>query len=139
MIALDTNILISILVSSDAKHEQTCSWIESSDELLTTTSTNIAEFLRLTTHPRVFSKPLKLEDAISVLDKFFKDFSVLVLEESQDWWHDLIKVSEKVSGLRGNDIFDARIALCLKHNGVKTIASFDSDFEKYKFVKRIVP
>lgn len=137
MIALDTNVLITLLVSSQSGHEQARQWLEKTVVDFATTSTNIAEALRLLTHPRVFPSPLKLVEAIDLLERFLETFDVRVLEDSTTWLVDLKGLMEKLPGLRGNEVFDARIALCLKYHGVSEIATFDSDFLKYPFLKVI--
>jgi len=41
--------------------------------------------------------------------------------------------------MHANDLFDARIAICLRDHRVRVIATFDSDFRKYGFLKTVVP
>ena len=39
--------------------------------------------------------------------------------------------------IRGNEIFDARIAMIMKYNGVRKVCTLDSDFRKYDFIEVI--
>lgn len=135
MIALDTNIIIAFLVSSQKDHAIVHRRISERSEPLVTTHTNIAETLRLLTHPRVFPSPLSLKEAVALLQDFTEGLRVKILEEDEDWWMDLGELLEEIPDLRGNEIFDARIALCLRYNGVKEIFTQDSDFSKYRFLK----
>lgn len=135
MIAIDTNILIAALVKSQGEHERVRRWLDGVSAPLTTTQTNIAESLRLLTHPRVFPRPLALKMAVAVIGNFFSAQNILVLEESATWWQELPELLVEYPGLKGNEIFDARIALCLRHNGVREICTFDADFAKYPFLK----
>jgi predicted nucleic acid-binding protein len=41
--------------------------------------------------------------------------------------------------LRGNDVFDARIALCLRHHGVAAVCSFDAGFARFDFLELVTP
>lgn len=138
MIALDTNVVVDLLVNSQADHAHAKAWLERCKDRLATTPVNIGEILRLLTHPRVFASPLALRPAVTLLGHFVDNFDVVILEESPDWWQDLPDLLKQAPGLRGNEIFDARIALCLRHNGIKELCTRDSDFSKYPFIK-IVP
>ena len=135
MIALDTNILIHALVHSQKEHPRAKNWILKNRLPLSTTPVNVAEVFRLLTHPKVFAKPLSLASAIDLFESFVKDWEVAILEESQNWWIELRELTKTLPGLSGNEVFDARIALCLKHNGVSKICTLDDDFLKYHFLK----
>ena len=103
-----------------------------------TTQTNIGEVLRLLTHPKVFQKPLNISNAVQLLSHFFETYNIRILEEPSDWWKELTNLSRKVSSLKGNKVFDARIAICLKHSGVKRIFTQDAGFSKYPFLQVIL-
>ncbi|MEL7304959.1 MAG: TA system VapC family ribonuclease toxin [Myxococcota bacterium] len=134
--ALDTNVLLPLLVSSASEHQRSKAWLEQHEDRLVTTHTNIAEFLRVASHPRVFAAPLSLNAAVGLIARFVDDFEVELLHESDRWWRALVEVKLP---LHGNDVFDARIALCLRHHGVDAICSFDSGFARFDFLTLIVP
>ncbi|OGQ82830.1 MAG: hypothetical protein A2289_01520 [Deltaproteobacteria bacterium RIFOXYA12_FULL_58_15] len=135
-IALDTNVLVHLLVSSSRDHARSAAWLDAASGPFATTQTNVAEFLRLVTHPRVFEQPLSLGEAVALLARFIDEFDVGVLHESDLWWRALVELSLP---LRGNDIFDARIALCLRHHGVGSICTFDAGFAKFDFLDLVTP
>jgi toxin-antitoxin system PIN domain toxin len=135
-IALDTNLLVHLLVSSSRQHDRCRVWLESVDAPLATTHTNLAEFLRLVSHPRVFERPLTLDAGVEVLARFLDEFALEVLHESDLWWRALLELGLP---LRGNDVFDARIALCLRHHGVREICTLDAGFARFDFLDLIVP
>ncbi|MBI5139643.1 PIN domain-containing protein [Candidatus Nomurabacteria bacterium] len=139
MTGVDTNILIDLMVSSSQSHRSSVNAISQSEDDLCTTPTNIGECLRLLTHSKVFSNPLTLGRAVTVLDQMLDYYKLQILDESIDWWKELIKIEKEIPGIipgiRGNEIFDARIALCLKSHGVKKIYTRDADFKKYSFLK----
>lgn len=134
MIALDTNIILHLLVESQKEHPRAKKWLSEVREPLATTGTNLAEVLRLITHPRVFAKALSLGKAVALLEEFIKTFEVRILEESGDWWLELPELLKVFPTLRGNEVFDARIALCLRYNGIEKICTLDADFSKYPFL-----
>lgn len=135
-IALDTNVLVHVLVASSSEHQRSAAWLEGEGGPFATTHTNVAEFLRLVTHRRVFERPLTLREAVGVVARFVDEFDVAVLHESDLWWRALAELSLP---LRGNDVFDARIALCLRHHGVTRICSYDSGFARFDFIDLVTP
>ncbi len=139
MIALDTNVLIGLIVSSSIHHKIATKGVNDLSEELCITPTNVGETLRLLTHSKVFSNPMKIENAIRVLSDLLEYYSIRILDEDTNWWRMLIEIEKSIPGLKGNEIFDARIAICLKQHNVKKIFTFDSDFKKYPFLKYIVP
>lgn len=134
MIALDTNFLVYLLVASHPEHIRARDWFASNKEQLSTTNINISEFLRLLTHAKVFPRPLSLDVAIGLIEDFKDNFQILVLDESVNWIKDLKTLSKSVPGIKGNEVFDAKIAQILKYNGVRKICTLDSDFKKYDFL-----
>ncbi len=137
MTGLDTNVLIAALVSTSSNHANAIKGLDNLSDLLCTTPTNVGETIRILTHPRVFERPLNLTKAVSHFSSFLESYNVLILDEPTDWWKDLPKIEKEISGLKGNEIFDARIALCLRSHGVKRIFTWDSDFKKYSFLSPI--
>lgn len=138
MICLDTNIIVSALVKSDPNHETVLQWLEKrTDAPLATTQTTVAETLRLLTHPKVFPKPAKIGSAVKALQGLIEYYSVLVLNEADDWWLHLEEIAQKIPAFKGNDVFDARIALAMRYHGITKIATFDSGFMRFDFLRVI--
>lgn len=137
MTAIDTNILIGIMVASSAHHTETMNGLENLDDELCTTPTNVGEVLRLLTHSKVFSSPLKIEKAVEALLSLIEAYDIRILDEDTNWWKGLSEITKQIPGLKGNEVFDARIALCLKQHKVKRIWTRDSDFKKYSFLQVI--
>ena len=138
MIALDTNALVSLLVSSQPTHQNAAEWLKKNKDSLAITSINLGEVFRLLTHPRVFPNPLPLFKAIELVETFINDFDISVLTEEPEWWIKLKELSTNHPSIIANEVFDARIALCLQYNGVKKIMTYDDDFKKYSFLQRMV-
>ena len=137
MTAIDTNVLIGIIVASSAHHSEIMSGLENLDDELCTTPTNIGEVLRLLTHSKVFSSPLKIEKAVETLSQLIDAYDIRILDEDTNWWKELSEVAKQIPGLKGNEVFDARIALCLKQHKIKRIWTRDADFKKYSFLQVI--
>ncbi len=139
MILIDTNIIIPLLVKSTPDHAVVSKWFEGEVDSKCTTSVNIGETLRLLSHPRVFVAPATLEKSVSLVKGWINAANIEVIQESDNWLEEVGSLSSILPDLRGNDVFDARIALCARYNGVKSIATKDSDFAKFSFIKIINP
>ena len=137
MTAIDTNVLIGIIVASSTHHTEIMDGLENLDDELCTTPINIGEVLRLLTHSKVFSSPLKIEKAVETLSQLIEAYDIRILDEDTNWWRELSEVAKQIPGLKGNEVFDARIALCLKQHKVKRIWTRDADFKKYSFLQVI--
>lgn len=137
MTALDTNILIGLMVSSSALHEEATRGVAEISDDLCITPTNVGELLRLLTHQKVFESPLKIGKAIAALSSLIESYNIRILDEDINWWSSLSEIEKLIPGLKGNEIFDARIAICLKQHKVKRIFTLDSDFKKYPFLQPI--
>jgi len=135
MIALDTNFLLPLLIDSHPQYPLVSKWFLAQDGQWALTHVNVAEFLRLITHPKVFSHSLSIKKASEILDIFVSDFKVSVMESQDGWWKELEGLSKQISKLGGNNIFDAQIALTLRHHGVKEICTFDEGFQNFSFLK----
>jgi len=137
MTALDTNILIGVMVSSSSFHKEVLEGLDNLEDDLCTTPTNIGEVLRLLTHSKVFPSPLKIEKAVEALDQLIEAYDIRILDEETNWWKQLPDIARQIIGLKGNEVFDARIAICLKQHKVKRIFTRDADFKKYSFLQTI--
>jgi predicted nucleic acid-binding protein len=134
---LDTNILVALMVVTHPNHHSVKDRFSELQGNFVCSHTNVGECLRLLTHPRVFPKPLKLEKAIHVLRDCFDYYEIEVIPESETWWLELLDLSKKIIDLKGNKIFDARIALVMKFNGIKMFWTQDSDFKCFPFLHLI--
>lgn len=138
MVGIDTNVLIDLLVESQPDHQKSTDHLKKIKEPLAICTTNVSEVLRLLTHPQVFSKPLRMQQAIELLQSWIEVFEVEILQEPEDFL-DRLKtvVKEEISDLIGNEVFDAKIAITLYYCGVRRIWTKDSDFKKYSFLEVI--
>lgn len=139
MIALDTNVLVSLLVERSQHHENSTRWLSTVHQPLATTETNVVEWLRIVTHPRIFPDPTTLRPALALFRDFCESYGLRVLRDQEQWWDALPSLAMPEEWVRGNDVFDARVALCLRYHGVREIATRDADFTKYSFLRIVNP
>ena len=89
----------------------------------------IHEFLTIVTHPRIYTPPTSLENALLQVECWIESPGLELIGESGDYWPVLKGILSK-GKITGPRIHDAKImAVCLQ-NGVKTLWSADRDFSR---------
>ena len=140
MILLDSNVLIYAATASDPRrgaceavlrkaflppHEYALTWI------------NLFEFLRVVTHPRVLPLPMEfdraLENARDLAD------SVPILHPGPRHLDYVAQASRDLAPVRGDRVFDCRIAAILLENGGSRILSFDTHLRRVQGLKVFPP
>lgn len=90
----------------------------------------VYEFLRVVTHPRVFSPPVPIELALDDLGRILASPTLVLLSETERH----AEVMERIiaeSAVTGNLLHDAHIAtLCIEH-GVSELITGDRDFSRF--------
>ena len=133
MIALDTNILVYARRLETTHHK-------TAHRLLTRLAEGgdpwcipwpcVYEFLRVVTHPRVFSPPTPLEAALEGLGQLFDSPSLHLLGATTN--HRLLLVQTLLEGhATGNLVHDGHIAALLHEHGVREIWTTDRDFSRF--------
>jgi len=133
MKTVDTNILVYAHREEFDRHEAAVT-------LLRTLATSaepwvllwpcLYEFVRVVTHPRVFSPPTPLADALEALEGLLSSPSVVTVSETSRhgaWFARLLKDSN----CTGNLVFDAHIAALMKEHGISEIITSDRDFHRF--------
>jgi uncharacterized protein len=131
--AVDTNVLIYSEIVSSTHHR-------AAREVLTKLAEGhlpwaipwpcVYEFLRVVTHPRVFSPPVPVSVALDDLDQILTSPALVLLSETARHSEVLREVVSK-SGATGNLVHDAHIAaLCIEH-GVSELITGDRDFSRF--------
>ena len=115
MFVVDTNILIYALDSSCEEHG-TCrtlleEWRQSPGPWYTTWSI-LYELLRVATHPRVFRRPLTIQQAWRFADTLLTSPGLRVLVEGPNHTDMVTRTFDEITALRGNLLHDAHTAGC---------------------------
>lgn len=95
-------------------------------------------YLRISTHPAIFTDPLAPEDALENVTALIERSNVRVPGEGDDF----LRVFRETAGgtsVRGNLVPDAHVAALMRQYGVKTIISRDRDFRKFDGIKVLDP
>lgn len=133
MLAVDTNILVYAEAPFSQFHEPArdlvTRLVERSDPWAIPWPC-VYEFLRVVTHPRFFIRPVPLEMALRDLNRLLKSPSLHLLSETSQH-AELLDSLLRESGVTGNRVFDAHIAvLCIEH-GVTELITADRDFTRF--------
>jgi toxin-antitoxin system PIN domain toxin len=137
LIAVDTNILIYAHRSESVRHQLCLERLKSiaeGDAPWGLPVFCIAEFIRVTTHLRVFSPPSSLSIALGFIDRLLESPSSRLLLPGPNFVSVFRKVSE-AANVRGNLAFDAQIAAVCIERGVTELLTADRDFARFPGIK----
>ncbi|HVW11690.1 MAG TPA: TA system VapC family ribonuclease toxin [Bryobacteraceae bacterium] len=137
MIAVDTNILVYAVRQESPFHGAALKLLTA----LAGTHTPWAipwpcayEFLRIVTHPRLFTTPASSQEAIRTLNELRESPSLVMLGDGPSQAR-YMTLAIRESEATGNLVHDAHIAaLCLEH-GVSEIYTMDRDFARFRRLK----
>ncbi|MBM4337987.1 MAG: type II toxin-antitoxin system VapC family toxin [Deltaproteobacteria bacterium] len=133
MIAVDSNLLVYAHREDSPWHDKAYSRIVELAEGQAPWAIPwpcIHEFLAIVTHPRIYTPPTPLEKALDQVEAWLESPSLVLLSESEDYWHPLRSMlqSGKVSGPQ---VHDARIAALCQQHGVSELWTIDRDFGRF--------
>ena len=97
------------------------------------------EFFRVSTHARVFERPLTWNEAFRFIKPFLASHRFDILVPGQDHWTILEKILGELMHPAGNLFFDIRTVALMREHGVREIYTADTDFLQFKDIKVINP
>ena len=133
MIALDTNVLVYARREETRYHDEAKRLVSSlaeGDEPWAIAWPCVYEFVRVVTHPRVFSPPTPVTTVLDDLQSLLKSPSLTVLGEGPAH---LLQMDRTIRNSRatGNLVHDAHIAALLIEHGVAEVLTADRDFTRF--------
>jgi len=136
VIVPDTNLLVYAVHAEAAEHRRAKRWL---DELLTGDEPVglpwivVLGFIRLTTNRLVIPKPWPVEDALALVDTWYAQRVVSVVEPGAAHWRVLRSLLSD-GGRGGNLTTDAHLAaLCIERGA--TLHSADGDFGRFRSLR----
>lgn len=90
----------------------------------------IHEFLAIVTHPRIYTPPTPLSDAVDQVEAWLESPSLVLLSEPEGYWVALRNILE-LGKVSGPQVHDARIAALCRQHGVTELWSADRDFGRF--------
>ena len=139
---IDTNIFVHAANTSSPSHEKARRFLEQHRSLRTpwcVTWPIIYEFLRVATHGRVFSRPLKAEQALAFIESLVASDEVGILVPTDRHIPTLQTILTELSHPAGNLFHDIHTAAILREHGVREIVTADTDFLQFSFLKVVNP
>jgi toxin-antitoxin system PIN domain toxin len=135
--SLDVNVLLYASDQSSERHVRARRFVEAcaaGPEILCLTWPTLMSYLRIATHPRIFSTPLSPEEALGNISALVALPHVRAVSEVDG----LLDAYRHVAGetpVRGNLVPDAHVAAILFQHGVRTLYSNDRDFRKFQSIE----
>ncbi len=133
MIAVDTNILVYAHVDTFPKHpaaKEALIELAEGGRMWGIPSPCLVEFMRVATHPRVFTDPFSVSDVTEALDALLAAPTVSILGPGEQHWA-FLRDGARAADARGNLAFDAAIAAICEEVGVKQLLTEDRDFDRF--------
>lgn len=139
---IDTNLLLYAANRDAQEHDLAVSFLKEAGtgaEQWYLTEGILYEFLRVTTHPRVFVRPLTWKEAMRFLAPFLRSPNFQILQSGEEHWEHLRHVLDKVTHPAGNIFFDIRTVVLMREHGIREIYSADTDFLQFSGIHVINP
>ncbi|MFT4225710.1 TA system VapC family ribonuclease toxin [Micropruina sp.] len=137
---LDANVLLYSIDRSSRQHPACAAWLSdafSGPRRVGLPWQTIGTFLRISTHPRVFTRPLRPNQAWEIVEQW--------LDAPNSWIPDTSDATARILGgmirdldLRGNLITDAQLAALAIEHGV-AVVSADTDFARFPGLRWVNP
>ena len=131
--SLDVNVLLYASDRSGERYTAARRFIDScaaGPETLYLTWPTVMSYLRIATHPRIFTAPLTPDEALGNLTALIGLPHVRTIGELDNFLDAYKHVAGEIP-IRGNLVPDAHIAAILYQHGVRTLYSSDRDFRRF--------
>jgi toxin-antitoxin system PIN domain toxin len=139
---IDTNILLYAANKDAEEHSKSASFLREaagSSRIWFLTEGILYEFLRVSTHPKVFERPLTWKDALHFIKPFLLSSQFQILIAGDGHWAILERVLGEMTRPSGNLFFDIRTVALMHEHGAREIYTTDTDFLQFKGIKVINP
>ena len=137
---VDANLLLYATDTRSPRHPAARSWLErqlSGDETIALAWVVLLAFLRLSTHPHVFARPLAVERAFDVVDRWLAQPCVVIVHPGDRHATVMRQLLGRL-GTAGNLVNDAHLAALAIEHGAE-LNSCDSDFSRFSGLRWINP
>jgi len=142
MFVADTNVLVYAAHATSAEHERCRTLLETwrvQSMPWYATWGIFYEFLRVTTHTRVFRQPLAIAEAWRFLQAVLASPSLQILVHTGRHADVAAQTLAEVPALRGNLLHDAHTAILMREHSIRRIVTRDADFHRFPFLDVVDP
>src|SRR5262245_56528686 len=131
--SVDVNLLLYASDRSYERHDAARRFLEScaeGPELLYLAWPTLMSYLRISTHPSIFTAPLSPGEAFGNVNALLSIPHVRAVSELDGFAEAYGRVTAELV-VRGNLVPDAHLAAILFQHGIRTLYSSDRDFRKF--------
>ena len=132
MILPDVNVLVYAHRTDMTEHQPYARWLTATaqgGEPFALTAATVSGFVRIVTHPKVFTTPSPIATALDFVDALTESPSCRWIEPSDRWWAMFADLSRR-AGTRGNVVPDAALAAIAVDHGCR-LATADRGFARF--------
>jgi toxin-antitoxin system PIN domain toxin len=137
---LDVNVLVAVFRDDAAGHAHVRPWLErqlASEQLLMLPDSSVVGFVRVVTHPRIFTPASSLNEAIGFVDALLATGRCVVPGTDERHWA-AFRDQLLAGDARGDLVPDAHLAALAVRHGV-AVATRDRDFARFPGVRIVDP
>jgi uncharacterized protein len=134
---IDVNILLYASDESSSFHAKAAELLDRlarGPDLLYLFWPVLMGYLRMSTHPAIFPRPLSVDVATVNVGQLLGLPHARAVGEGDDFWQVYGTVTAGAV-VRGNLVSDAHLVALMRENGVGTLWSHDRDFRKFEAVR----
>jgi len=134
MILLDANLLVYAHVRDMPHHEESREWLDQQVNDLPRVGfpwPSLLAFIRLTSNPRIYDRPLRVGDAWRQVKTWLSAPSAWIPLPTEKHQETLDRLLEAEVGMRSNLVHDAHLAALAIEHGLE-LCSADSDFARFE-------
>lgn len=137
---LDANILLYAIDKTSPHHEPAASWLTETlngTQRIALPWQTIGAFVRISTHPRIYERPLSGDAAWKVVNSWLSRELIWIPPASERTafiFGELVATS----GATANLVTDAQLAALAIEHGLPVVSA-DTDFDRFTGVRRINP
>jgi uncharacterized protein len=128
----DVSVLVNAVNEASAEHACARDWLQPAFDApagVGLTWATLLGFVHLSTRRGILANPLRVEDAIRVVDQWLAAPRARILEPTEQHWVTVSRLL-RAAGKAGNLTTDAHLAaLAIEHGA--TLVSFDRDFARF--------
>ncbi len=142
MFVVDTNVFIYAANADGPEHPRCQTLLDewrSGNLPWYTTWSVVYEFLRVSTHPRVWAQPWSAPQAWSFIEALTASSGLGFLVETER--HEAVarETFGELPDLSGNLLHDAHTAILMREHGIRRIYTRDTDFHRFPFLEVLDP
>lgn len=136
MILVDANLLLYAYYPRAEQHKASRAWLETtlaSAEFLRFAWLTLWAFIRISTNPRVFERPLSIAEAEAAVSSWLAQPTTGIVEPGERYW-EILRQLMREGQTTGALVMDAAVAaLAIEHGA--TLYTTDRDFSRFPGLK----